>query len=138
MAAPDFPDLDQSRIAALSDTDLAETMRLSLDALLCCESTDGALELMEADEVAALAEALWTCHLAPGIRRMPEVNPYAGEEISSLQEALAGVTRESLRRFGSQGLVSRLHPIGEAAALDLITLVEDWQTRYQNEGPDLD
>lgn len=135
MTIPDFADLDRTLIAAMPDADLAETLRVSLDALLACAETDGALELMDLAEVDGMKAALWTAHSRMAAGSMPGENPYEEEETSALQEATTGLLREALDRFGLEGLVPHLAALGADRTLDLITVVENWQTRYQDEGP---
>lgn len=136
MPIPDFAAIDRSLIAAMPDAELGETLRVSLDALLACEATDGALELMDLTEVDGLKEALWTAHSRMETGSMPGENPYDEEETSALQEATTGLLREALHRFGASGLSPHLLSLGAERTLDLITAVEDWQTRYQDEGPE--
>lgn len=138
MPAPDFDNLDSEAILALNDDDLGAALRQALLSLHegGGDSLEGALDLCDAANVARVRDALWTVHLGMAQASMPSEDPYAEVETSELQEACAALITRACTgmRFDLPFAVAAL---GGDAAISMITVIEDWETRYQPEEPDL-
>jgi hypothetical protein len=130
---PVFRTLSVDTIPALPDEALAAAACAAIDTLGDgAGGVEGALELLETDEADTLFDELWRVHLIPHIRRVPEANPYAGEETHEVQEALVGLLREAAsRREGrSEPFYGLLNGLGDEASLDLANRVDAWRQRY--------
>lgn len=124
-------------IEALTPAELSEAACLSLAALNDAGGgvLDGALELMDLDQVRRLRDILWEVHLIPHIDRVPRENPYAAMEAHVLQELASTILSHAIDKSAEPTAMpaSMFAGVGDTRALDIVTTIEDWETRYQHE-----
>jgi len=98
--APDFQTLSVDTIPLLSAAELSTASCAALDTLRDGPGAlEGSLELLEGDEADALYKTLWSIHMIPTVRHVPDRNPYAEEETGEVQEAFVGLLREAMARY---------------------------------------
>jgi hypothetical protein len=127
---PDFATLSVDAIPTLSDAALAAAACAALDTLRDGPGAlEGSLELLEGDEVDALYKTLWSIHMIPTVRHVPDQNPYAEEETGEVQEAFVGLLREAMTRYRTEpryfGML--LEGVGDTVALELANRIDAWR-----------
>lgn len=132
MTAPDFDSIDAQVIQEMGPEILGAALSQALLSLHegGGDSLEGALDLCDAGDVVRLREALWTVHLGAAPAAMPQSDPYAEVETSELQEACAALLTRACKDM-SFDLPDALRALGEDQAISMITVIEDWETRYQ-------
>jgi hypothetical protein len=130
---PDFETLSVDAIPTLSDAALAAAACAALDTLRDGPGAlEGSLELLEGDEADALYKTLWSIHMIPTVRHVPDRNPYAEEETGEVQEAFVGLLREAMARYRTtpRWFDTLLEGVGDAVALELANRIDAWRDQY--------
>lgn len=131
---PAFESLDSETIPDLGDLDLAAATCVALDTLhgSCPGGIVGMLELLDPEDSERLRDALWTAHLVPHVRRVPDADPWPEATAPEIEECAASLVRQVIlrERDGRASLSGTVAGLGDTDALSIACDIEDWQNRY--------